>query len=162
MKFVSERWFVGFWNASCNVWWPHLVGWTHFCICSSASELPWTSSLPWSHRRCRNGHNNVKLSTLEYKDISDQTVSIKIWKFQAFEKLLKWNLAVSTTYLTPRILFVKTYFFCIKLLHAHLQYVCNVSSKSWKDPMKALRGAISQCIHYQPSITRCSHGKMTK
>ena len=36
--------------------------------------------------------------------------------------------------------FVKKYFFCIKLLHAHLQYVCNISSKSWKDPMKALRG----------------------
>ena len=30
---------------------------------------------------------------------------------------------------TPCILFVKKYFFCIKLLHAHLQYVCNISSK---------------------------------
>ena len=27
---------------------------------------------------------------------------------------------------TPCILFVKKYFFCIKLLHAHLQYVCNI------------------------------------
>ena len=36
--------------------------------------------------------------------------------------------------------FVKKYFFCIKLLHAHPQYVCNISSKCWKDPVKALRG----------------------
>ena len=52
--------------------------------------------------------------------------------------MLEWNLAVSTSY--PHILFVKKYFFCIKLLHAHLQYVCNISSKCWKDPVKALRG----------------------
>ena len=35
---------------------------------------------------------------------------------------------------------VNKYFFSIKLLHAHLQYVCNISAKHWKDPMKALRG----------------------
>ena len=34
----------------------------------------------------------------------------------------------------------KKYFFSIKLLHAHLQYVCNISEKPWKDPMKALKG----------------------
>ena len=34
----------------------------------------------------------------------------------------------------------KKYFFSIKLLHAYLQYVCNISTKCWKDPMKALRG----------------------
>ena len=35
--------------------------------------------------------------------------------------------------------FVKKYFFNIKLLHAHLQYVCNISAKCWKDPVKAPR-----------------------
>ena len=37
--------------------------------------------------------------------------------------------------------FVKKYFFSTKLLHAHLQYVCNISARHWKDPMKALSGA---------------------
>ena len=37
-------------------------------------------------------------------------------------------------------LFVKKKNFCIKLLHAHFQYVCNISSKCWKVPVKALRG----------------------
>ena len=41
---------------------------------------------------------------------------------------------------TPSILFIKKYFSCIKLLHAHLQYVCNISSKCRKEPVKALRG----------------------
>ena len=30
-------------------------------------------------------------------------------------------------------------FFSIKLLHNHLHYVCNISAKCWKDPVKALR-----------------------
>ena len=36
--------------------------------------------------------------------------------------------------------FVKKYFFCIKLPHAHLQYVCNISAKYCKDPITAVRG----------------------
>ena len=36
--------------------------------------------------------------------------------------------------------FVKIHFFSIKLLHAHFQYVCNISAKCWKDLVKALRG----------------------
>ena len=36
--------------------------------------------------------------------------------------------------------FLKKYCFSIKLLHAHLQYVCNISAKCWKDSVKALRG----------------------
>ena len=35
---------------------------------------------------------------------------------------------------------VKKYFFSTKLLHAHLQYVCNLATKNSKDAMKALRG----------------------
>ena len=41
---------------------------------------------------------------------------------------------------TPCLLFVKKYLFCIKLLHAHLQYVWKISSKCWKAPVKVLRG----------------------
>ena len=37
-------------------------------------------------------------------------------------------------------LFVKKYFFSIKRLYAHLEYICNIFAKHWKDPMKALRG----------------------
>ena len=50
--------------------------------------------------------------------------------------------------------FIKKYFFSIKLLHAHLQHVCNISAKCWKDPMEALRGddftkyALSITIYY--------------
>ena len=36
--------------------------------------------------------------------------------------------------------FVKINFFSIKLPHAHLQYVCNISANCWKDPVKGLRG----------------------
>ena len=34
--------------------------------------------------------------------------------------------------------FVKNYFFSIKLLHAHLQYVCNIPTMLLKDTLKAL------------------------
>ena len=34
--------------------------------------------------------------------------------------------------------FVKKYFFSIKLLHAHLQYVCNIPTMHLKDTLKAL------------------------
>ena len=37
---------------------------------------------------------------------------------------------------------VKKYFFSIKLLYAHLQYVCNIPAKCWKDLMKALVGGV--------------------
>ena len=37
--------------------------------------------------------------------------------------------------------FVKKYCFSIKFLHAYLQYVCNVSTKCWKDPIKGLSAA---------------------
>ena len=36
--------------------------------------------------------------------------------------------------------FVKNYFFSIIILHAHLQYVCNMSAKYWKETLKALGG----------------------
>ena len=36
--------------------------------------------------------------------------------------------------------FVKNYFFSFKLLHAHLQYVCNIPTKHQKDTLKALGG----------------------
>ena len=36
--------------------------------------------------------------------------------------------------------FVKNNFLGIKLLHAHLQYVCNISAKYLKDTLKALGG----------------------
>ena len=36
--------------------------------------------------------------------------------------------------------FVKKYLFSIKLLHAHLQYVHNISAKCWKGSVKGLRG----------------------
>ena len=35
---------------------------------------------------------------------------------------------------------VKNYFFSIKLLHAHLQYVCNIPTMHLKDTLKALGG----------------------
>ena len=34
----------------------------------------------------------------------------------------------------------KNIFFSIALLQAYLQYVCNISTTCWKDPMKALTG----------------------
>ena len=36
--------------------------------------------------------------------------------------------------------FVKNYFFIIIVLHAHLQYVWNMSAKYWKEILKALGG----------------------
>ena len=36
--------------------------------------------------------------------------------------------------------FVKKYFFSIKLLHAHLQYVCNIPAKYQMNILKALGG----------------------
>ena len=40
--------------------------------------------------------------------------------------------------------------------------VCNISTKCWKDPMKALRRVDSQNMHYQPLFTRCSCPSMAK
>ena len=48
------------------------------------------------------------------------------------------------------------YFFSIKLLHAYLPYVCNISAQCWKDPVKTLMGvqftkygyALSTIIYY--------------
>ena len=34
----------------------------------------------------------------------------------------------------------KLFFFIIKILHAHLQYVCNILAKYKKDTLKALGG----------------------
>ena len=54
--------------------------------------------------------------------------------------------------------FVKNYFFCIKLLHAHLQYVCNIPAKYQMNILKALGGVyftkyallpISQYVHWK-------------
>ena len=36
--------------------------------------------------------------------------------------------------------FVKNYFFSIKFLHAHLQYICNIPTMHLKDTLKALGG----------------------
>ena len=54
--------------------------------------------------------------------------------------------------------FVKNYFFSIKLLHAHLQYVCNIPAKYQMNILKALGGVdftkyallpISQYVHWK-------------
>ena len=36
--------------------------------------------------------------------------------------------------------FLINIYFSIKLLYAHLQYVCNISTKYWERPVRALRG----------------------
>ena len=51
---------------------------------------------------------------------------------------------------------------CIKLLHAHHQFACNISAKCSKDPVTAPRGVISLSMHYQPLFTGCSCQKMAK
>ena len=54
--------------------------------------------------------------------------------------------------------FVKKYFFIIKLLHAHLQYVCNIPAKYQMNILKALGGVeftrypllpISKYVHWK-------------
>ena len=46
--------------------------------------------------------------------------------------------------------FVKNYFFSMKIIHAHLKYIWNKSTKNLKETLKALRGVdFTKFMHYQ-------------
>ena len=53
-------------------------------------------------------------------------------------------------------------FFGIKLLHAHLQYVCNIPAKYQMNILKALGEVISQSMHYYPLVNMYSGRKLSK
>ena len=57
--------------------------------------------------------------------------------------------------------FVKNYFFSIKILHAHLQYVCKIPAKYKKDSLKSL-GEVD-FTNYAISVQlQTSYSKITK
>ena len=55
----------------------------------------------------------------------------------------------------------KLIFFSINLLYAHLQYVCNISAKCWKDLMKSL-GGFDFTKYVLSVIIQTSYCKITK
>ena len=58
--------------------------------------------------------------------------------------------------------FVKNYFFIIIILHAHFQYVWNMSAKYWKEILKAL-GGVDFTNYALPTIVEYgNYRKLTK
>ena len=51
---------------------------------------------------------------------------------------------------------IKKYFFIIKLLHAHLQYVCYIPAKYSKDTLTALRGVDFTKYALSAIISKCA------
>ena len=82
----------------------------------------------------------VKSCLIHYSNMSVQYTAI-------FHGCKNKKLATSKAYSIPLAMcrskpckFVKNYFFSIKLLHAHLQYVCNTPAKYQMNILKALGG----------------------
>ena len=40
----------------------------------------------------------------------------------------------------------------MKIIHAHLKYIWNKSTRNSKETVKALGGVVSQSMHYQPLL----------